>query len=463
MRVLVVDDERKMGVLLKGTLEEDGHEVTALERSREAWDRLAREPVDLLVTDLKMAPPDGLALLERAREVRPQAAVILMTAYASAQTAVAAMKAGAYDYLVKPFELEELRLRVQKLERERRLGEDVRVLRHENALLRQETGRGASFGKLLGRSAVMRNVFEMAEKVAATDATVLIRGESGTGKGLIARAIHERSPRAAGPFMAVNCGALPENLLESELFGHEKGAFTGAVSRKPGRFVTADTGTIFLDEIGEVPVSLQVKLLQVLEERQFHPVGSDRPVTVDVRVIAATNRDLERAIEEGDFREDLFYRLNVFPLSVPPLRARREDVPLLLDHFLTRLGRSPEDLDADARGAILSHPLPGNVRELENLVERAAILAGKGPIRPEHVPVASSPAAAASGGPCLVPEIPDEGLSLESLEKELILRALDKARGNKSQAARLLGLTRRTLYSRLERHGLAPRGDADDA
>ncbi len=462
MKILVVDDERKMGVILRGALEDSGHAVTALEKSRDAEELLGREPFDLLVTDLKMAPPDGLTLLKRAREARPGMAVILMTAYATAQTAVEAMKAGAYDYLVKPFELDELRLRVKKLERELELGEDVRALERENALLKREAGAALRLDRMIGRSAVMRDVFELAEKVAGTDATVLVRGESGTGKSLLARAIHRSSPRAGGPFVIVNCGALPENLLESELFGHEKGAFTGAVARKPGRFLTAVGGTLFLDEIGEMSPALQVKLLQVLEEKQFYAVGSDHPTEVDVRIIAATNRELEDAIEEGGFREDLFYRLNVFPIAVPPLRARREDIPVLLDHFLSRFGRTFGDLAADARESLLDYPFPGNVREMENLVERAAILAGSATIEKRHFPALGTrrPPSGASGG-VAAPEIPDEGLHLEDLEKELILKALEKAGGNKTQAARLLGLTRRTLYSRLERYGLSPGGSGE--
>ncbi len=453
MKILVVDDERKMGVIVGGALADEGHEVTTLEKSAEASTLLTREPFDLVITDLKMAPPDGLELLKTARKARPDVAVILMTAYATAQTAVEAMKAGAYDYLVKPFELDELRIRVRKLERERELGEDVRRLRRENTELRRDGAGSIRLDRLIGRSASMRDVFELAEKVAVTDATVLIRGESGTGKSLLARAIHAASPRAGAPFVAVNCGALPENLLESELFGHERGAFTGAVARKPGRFATAQGGTVFLDEIGEITPALQVKLLQVIEEKQFHPVGSDRPTSADVRIIAATNRDLDEAIAEGEFREDLFYRLNVFPIAVPPLRARREDIPLLLEHFLSRFGRSPGDLAPEARVALIDYAFPGNVREMENLVERSVILAGSAPIERKHFPTLGDRAASPAGR--IAVEIPDEGLSLEELEKELILKALEKAGGNKTQAARLLGLTRRTLYSRLERHGLS--------
>jgi two-component system NtrC family response regulator len=456
MKVLVVDDERKMGVILSGALGDDGHEVITHERSKDALTSLDQEPFDLMITDLKMAPPDGLELLRYARERRPHTAVILMTAYATAQTAVEAMKAGAYDYLVKPFELDELRLRIKKLQRERELGENVRLLTRENELLKREAGSTLRLGNMIGKSLVIRDVFELTEKVANTDSTVLIRGDSGTGKSLLARAVHAASSRSEGPFVTVNCGALPENLLESELFGHEKGAFTGAVAKKVGRFATAEGGTIFLDEIGEMSSPLQVKLLQVLEDKAFYPVGSDTPVSVDVRVIAATNRNLEDAIAEGEFREDLFYRLNVFPIPVPPIRARKEDIPLLLDHFLSRYNRTPGDLTEEAKAALLQYPYPGNVRELENMVERAMILAGDEPIDRRHFPsLEQIPRTAVGEVGSLVPEIPDEGLSLTELEKDLILKALEKAGGNKTQAAKLLGLTRRTLYSRLERYGLS--------
>jgi len=455
MKILVVDDERKMGVIVKGALESAGHEVAALDSSRDAARRLETERFDLLLTDLKMAPPDGLALLRAAKAANPGIDVMIMTAYATAQTAVEAMQAGASDYLIKPFELSELRIRVQKLAKEREMGESVRLLERENALLKRESGTGHRFDRLIGQSSVIRSVFDLGEKVGATDATVLIRGESGTGKSLLARAIHSRSPRAAQPLITVNCGAIPENLLESELFGHEKGAFTGAVARKQGRFQTAEGGSIFLDEVGEMPPPLQVKLLQVLEDKQFYSVGSEHPVHADVRVIAATNRDLEDAIAEGEFREDLFYRLNVFPIVIPPLRARREDIALLLDFFLARFNRSAADLTDQARRGVLEHPFPGNVRELENLVERAVILAGSGLIDLEHFPALTAPRTGSRTG-FAVPDIPDEGLPLETLERELILKALDKAGGNKTRAAKLLGLTRRTLYSRMERYGLSP-------
>jgi transcriptional regulator with GAF, ATPase, and Fis domain len=304
--------------------------------------------------------------------------------------------------------------------------------------------------------------------VASTDSTVLIQGETGTGKGLLARAIHDESPRKGGPFIKVNCGALPENLLESELFGHEKGAFTGAVMKRQGRFLAADGGSLLLDEIGEMSPPLQVKLLQVIEERTFMPVGGDVPVTCDVRILAATHRDLEAMVRSGDFRQDLWFRLNVFPIVLPPLRDRRSDITLLVDDALARIGRKPEDLEPAARARLLDYAYPGNVRELENLVERAAILSRGGPIRPEHFPVVTPSSRA--GLNRLGIDLPEEGINLEDLEKDLILMALDRTGGNKSRAARLLGLTRRTLYSRMEKHeiplgpaGAGEPGDPEDA
>ena len=454
MKILVVDDERKMGLLVAGALESDNHEVVTVNSGMDAKTRLSESDFDVMVTDLKMAPPDGLELLKFARTEYPTVDVLLMTAYATAKTAVEAMQNGASDYLIKPFELSELRLRIRKLSQSRELDENVRLLTQENKLLKKESGSSPRFGRLIGQSRLIQEVFQLAEKVGGTGATVLIRGESGTGKSLLARAIHDASARREGPLVTVNCGAIPENLLESELFGHEKGAFTGAVAKKQGRFKTAEGGTIFLDEVGELPSPLQVKLLEVLEEKTFYPVGSESPQTADARVIAATNTNLEEAIQDGSFREDLFYRLNVFPIVIPPLAARKDDIAVLLDVFLSRFNKSTTDLTPEARTALMSYGYPGNVRELENLVERAAILAGDEPLTPAHFPglIEAAQGRPLTSGATL--EIPDQGISLEQLEKELILQALDKSGGNKTKAAKLLGLTRRTLYSRLERHGL---------
>ena len=423
MKVLVVDDERKMGVILKDALEEDGHEVTTREKSAEAARLLEREPFDLLLTDLKMAPPDGLELLRLARASRPDMAVILMTAYATAQTAVQAMRAGASDYLIKPFELDELRLRVRKLERERRLGEDVRLLQQENELLKKETGASLRMDRMIGKSAAMRDVFELAEKVAGTEATVLVRGESGTGKSLLARAIHGASPRSGGPFITVNCGALPENLLESELFGHEKGAFTGATSSRQGRFEYANGGTILLDEVGDMPLATQVKLLRVLEQNEIVRVGSNAPIHVDVRILAATHRRLEDLVKEGKFREDLYFRLKVVTVTIPPLRERKDDIPLLAEHFIRELSAQHEKpisgLSPQARQRLTQYDWPGNVRELRNCIEHMVVVTTD-PILdlddlPDHIAPGEVPPATATQ---LV------GMSLQEAERGLIKNTL---------------------------------------
>jgi two-component system response regulator AtoC len=477
IRILVVDDEARGADLLRRELADRGHVVEALTSSKQALARQAEQPFDLVVTDLRMPPPDGLALLAEIRKGWPATEVILMTAHGDETTAVSAMRAGAYDYLKKDprVDPDEIQVRIERL-LEARTGraERERLSREVEAL---RTGTLA----VVGQSEALRHATAMAMKVAPTDATVLIRGESGTGKDLLARAIHFASPRSAGPWVKVNCGAIPENLLESELFGHERGAFTGAVARKLGRFEQADGGTIFLDEIGELSAALQVKLLQVLEDKAFVRVGGNETRTVDVRIVAATNKDLETEVSEGRFREDLFYRLNVFPVALPPLRERRGDLEPLVHHFLARAGAPPDKITPSGYAALAAYPFPGNVRELCHVIERALIIAGPEPVTPDELlfqPVrkggmaALAPAGAAGAsrfaatgfleGGFAVPEIPEGGLSLEALEKALLLQALEKARGNKSRAARLLGLTRRTLYSRLEKHGLRVPGDGGE-
>jgi DNA-binding NtrC family response regulator len=437
-KILVVDDEVRMGVLVAGTLEDEGHQVTRTDRGDRALSLFGKQHFDLVITDLKMSPVGGLAVLQECKKHSPETIVILMTAHATVETAVQAMKAGAADYLIKPFSLDELVLLVRRQLDSQRLAARVEALSGDLARFIPDT--------IVGESAPLQEVLSMVGKVARTDAGVLITGESGTGKELVARAVHAVSPRHEGPFVPINCAALPDTLLESELFGHEKGAFTGAVQRKRGRFELADGGTIFLDEVGEIAPGIQAKLLRSLEERSFLRVGGTTPITVNVRVVAATNRDLLADMKEGRFREDLFFRLNVFPIDVPPLRERGEDILLLADHFLKGLGTGLR-LTAAARRALLDYRWPGNVRELRNVLERAVILADSNQIDVNHLhllPGQKTPVAEAVESP--------EGIA--AMEKQMILKALQDARGNKTEAARKLRITRRMLYSRMKKHGL---------
>jgi DNA-binding NtrC family response regulator len=404
-----------------------------------------------MLTDLRMPGLDGLALLRRAREDSPGTEVVLMTAYASAQTAVQAMKEGAYDYLIKPFEMDELLIMVE------RIAEQGRMRLENRQLQRQAAGEPPA---IIGTSEAIRRVMQMVDKVAGQEATVLLSGESGTGKELVARAIHDRSPRRDGPMVTVNCAAIPETLLEAELFGHERGAFTGAESRRLGRFEMARRGTVLLDEVAELSLPAQVKLLRVLQERVVERLGGGTPIQVDVRMVAATNRDLGELIARGTFREDLYYRLNVFPIHLPPLRERRKDIPLLAAHFLARFGRGNE-LTAGAREVLVGYAWPGNIRELENVVERAVILAGPGrPVEAEHLAMPSSgaglrgPDVGSGPGPAAGVTIPDRGVDLEEMERRHILEALRKTEGNKTESARLLHMSRRRLYSRMKHHGI---------
>ena len=460
MRVLVVDDELRNAELTALALADDGHDAEFVGSGAEALKRQEARAYDCIVTDLRMKPPDGMALLAEVKQRWPETEVVLMTAYATVETAREALKPGmAWDYVDKSGAFrDELKVILARIALKKNLTTENRALTDTVASLRK----GAA--AVAGESSRTKQALELAKKVAATDSNVLLRGESGTGKDLFARAIHFGSRRAAGPYVKVNCGALPEPLLESELFGHEKGAFTGAIRQKPGRFEDASKGTLFLDEIGELPLSLQVKLLQVIEEKSFTRVGGNVTVKVDVRIIAATNRDLEEMARSRTFREDLFFRLNVFPITLPPLRERAGDVAVLSRYLLEKHGASADKLTPAAIAALDRYAWPGNVRELENTLERALILAGTDPIGTEHLSFARPELLGAvlpgSGGtPGWVPRIPPEGLSLEVLERELILQALELARGNKSAAARLLGLTRRTLYSRMERHGLRTPGE----
>jgi len=441
-RILVVDDEPKMTSLICGTLEDEGHQVTTTVDPAEALDLIDQYSYDIIITDLSMPEISGMQVLDRAL-ARGDCAVIMMTAYASAETAVEAMKKGAADYLIKPFALDELVIQVKKLTEQQKLG--------SLAAHYQEAAHGDQPKKMIGSSPATAKVRKLIEQVAPTDATVLLTGRSGTGKELAARMIHDLSPRADRPFIAVNAAALPETLMEAELFGHEKGAFTGAENRKLGRFELADGGTIFLDEIGEVSLAVQSKLLRVLEERQLVRVGGVDTISVDVRVIVATNSNLKEQIGLGTFREDLYFRLNVFPIELPSLAERGQDVIELAEFFLTHQQFPHTSLDPAVADILLKYDWPGNIRELRNVLERAVILSSGEPLSLEEfsLEVESAPLIPGSTGATT-------GGGLESTEKDMILAALEQTGDNKTEAAKLLKITRRRLYSRMKIHGLKP-------
>lgn len=441
-KILVIDDERRMGIVVKTALELEGHQVKTALDGATGLTLFRKNTFDVVISDLKMPGIDGIHVLTEVKKQDPNTEVILMTAHATAQTAVQAMKLGAYDYIIKPFEMDELRLKVSHILETKRL---VR----ENVALKQELKDRFSLDNMVGQSSAMQKVYRLVEKVAQSDTTVLIRGESGTGKELVARAIHHLSHGAKEPFIAINSGALPESLLESELFGFEKGAFTGADRRKPGRFELAGNGTIFLDEIGDISMATQVKLLRVLQTHEFARLGATETLVSKARVIAATNRDLEAALKNNEFREDLYYRINVFPVVLPPLRQRIEDIPDLVFHFLRKRGRPDDFIEPKALDLLMSYNWPGNVRELENVIERALIMADNQPISsldlPPHI-------RGEMEAPIRLAE-EEERLDLAESERRLIQRALARAEGNKSKAAELLGITRRKLYSMMERLG----------
>jgi two-component system response regulator PilR (NtrC family) len=453
-RILVVDDEAPQLEILRLILGSEGYDVVTAGNGRAALAALRRQPFEVVLTDLKMPDHSGIALLEEILREQPGTCVVLMTAHGSIDSAVEAMRKGAFDYLTKPLDRDVLLLAVSRaLERTR--------LVSENRRLREELRGRFRVENLVGAHGSMQEVFRIVHKVARSNSTVLIYGESGTGKELVARAIHVTSDRRDRPFLAVNVAALPETILEAELFGYEKGAFTGADARKIGLFEHASGSTLFLDEVGELKRDLQVKLLRTLQEREVLRVGGTEPVPVDVRVVAATNRDLEREVREGRFREDLFYRLNVIPIVLPPLRERRTDIPLLVDHFLAKHGEPGRTrvIAPEALEALVVYSWPGNVRELESAVERMLLLADGDLVRLDDLPPAVRMRSRALVGELPI-EIPDEGLDLDGLERSLILRALEKSEGNVTRAARLLGLSRRTLQYRLEKIQGAPDGAA---
>ncbi len=444
--ILIVEDEAKMLRLLQLRFADEGFTTHAAADAETALTILTREKPDLVVTDFKLPGMNGLEFLQAAKRVDAALPVILITAYGSVETAVDAMKAGAADYVLKPFSLDEISLVVHK-------ELDARRLRDENRSLREALGQRYAYRNIIARSAKMQEVLSTVERVAPTNSTVLLGGESGVGKDLIARAIHEHSRRASGPFVKINCTAIPENLLESELFGYEKGAFTGAATSKPGKFELADKGTIFLDEIGDVPPAIQVKLLRVLQEREFERLGGTKTLKVDVRLVAATNRDLRSALEQGTFREDLYYRLNVVPINIAPLRERREDIPELVDYFLARFrresGKEIRGVTPAAMQLLIGFHWPGNVRELENIIERAVALSSGPVLDAGDIRLDVAPAAPAADH-AFIPE----GMTLDQWEDEIIREALRRANGNKSQAARLLGLSRNALRYRLSKIGV---------
>ena len=443
--VLVAEDEDLMRAIVSRLLEESGYRVAAVASAEEALEVFAAEDVAVTLTDIRMAGMDGLALLDRLKDIDPEALVVVMTAYSSVDSAVAALRKGAYDYITKPFVNEDLLQSVKNALRQRELF-------RENRLLRRELDKRYSFSEIIGTSESLQQVFRLVEKVAATNTNILVYGESGTGKELVARAIHHNSPRADRPFVAINCGALPETLLESELFGHTKGAFTGATTARASLFRSAEGGTVFLDEIGEISQALQVRLLRAVQEHEVTPLGSSAPARFDARIICATNRDLEREVTEGRFREDLFYRLNVIELHLPPLRERREDIPLLARHFVKRTAReqSQEEkpIEPPAMTALINYAWPGNVRELQNAIERAFTLSGAA-LDLDSLPPRVRDAAGHT------PAVRDpDGLrpTLEEVERRHILDTLASVNHDKTRAANILGIDLSTLYRKLKRY-----------
>jgi two-component system, NtrC family, response regulator PilR len=451
-RILVVDDEVSMREFLGILLERESYCVDLAESAEAALTLLQSASYDLVVSDVKMPGLNGLELLAKIKDLTPDTAVIMATAFSTAEQAVEAMKLGAYDYIAKPFNVEEIKIIVRN-------ALDKRSLTRENLRLKEEVQGRYGFSGLIGKSKRMRDVYSLIEKVAGSTANILIFGESGTGKELAAKAVHYNSPRKDRPFVAVNCGAIPETLMESELFGHKKGAFTGAVADRPGLFEQADGGTLFLDEIGEVPLQLQAKLLRVIQEREFRRVGGSESIKADIRLVAASNRDLDDQVKEGNFREDLFYRLNVVQVRMPSLRERPDDIPLLIEHFLKKYAGpavGAEEISPAALKVLMAYPFPGNVRELENLVERCVVLGNRRidvEFLPSQVVDFQNPVPAGSEY-----VIPPEGMNLEAyldgIEKRLLLQALERGAGVKKRAAELLGLSFRSIRYRLAKFGM---------
>jgi len=449
LNILVVEDGKSQRELLSSFLKDEGHEVLEAENGEKALKKVKENYFDLLLLDYRMPGMDGMKVLEEIKRINPEIDIIMMTAYGTIETAVNAMKAGAADYITKPIELQELLILIERIS-------ERRLLLRENEILREELrGKGVTTEQIIYQSSAMHEVINLAGRVANTRTTILIQGESGTGKELIARLIHTLSQRAEKPMITVNCTALPESLLESELFGHEKGAFTGASRRRIGRFEEADGGTLFLDEIGEIPLSVQVKLLRFLQEREFQRVGGNQTIRSDVRIISATNQDLEKSVNDGVFREDLFYRLNVVAITIPPLRERKEDLPPLIDHFLKYFaaenGKEIQGINPEAKDLILKYDYPGNVREVENIIERAVVITRGSIISENDLPFSRSSILVEQSKMEIQRTLKE---SIESLECQMVRDAMRETGDHQTKSASLLGISERMLRYKLKKYGL---------
>ncbi|AHI05544.1 regulator protein pilR [Bdellovibrio bacteriovorus W] len=459
-RILVVDDEESIREFLEIMLKKEGYEITLAEDGQKAKDLLTKKTFDMIISDLQMPHVTGIELLAHVKESYPDTVFMLITAFGTTETAVEAMKMGAYDYLTKPFKIDEVRLNIQNALRSKNL--EV-----ENRVLKKELVKEYSFQNMVGNSPAMHTIFDMVKRVSMTPTNVLITGESGTGKEVVAKAIHYNGPLKDKPFVTINCGAIPENLMESEMFGHKKGSFTGAVTDKSGLFEVADGGSLFLDEVGELPLTIQVKLLRAIQERTIRRVGATEDVKVDVRIIAATNRNLEEMVAKGTFRQDLYYRLNVINIKTPSLRERSEDIPLLASHFLKkyneRLNKNIGGISVEAMDILKKYDYPGNVRELENLIERTVALEGGATILPESLPPMVNTTSGRKMASSNEIEIGDDGVDLDKvmgqIEKELLIKAIHAAGGVKKRAAKLLNISFRSMRYRIEKYNLGVVGD----
>lgn len=462
-RILVVDDEESIREFLEIMLKKEGYEITTAQDGQEAIDLMSKKSFHMVISDLQMPKVTGLELLKHVKDTNPDVVFMMITAFGTTENAVEAMKLGAYDYLTKPFKIDEVRLNVRNALR-------AGTLEVENRQLRKEMGETFNYQQIVGNSEAMHRIYSLVQRVAQTPTNVLVTGESGTGKEMVARAIHEGGPLKDKPFVTINCGAIQETLMESEMFGHKKGSFTGAIVDKEGLFERADTGSIFLDEVGELPMSIQVKLLRAIQERVIRRVGATEEIKVTVRIIAATNRDLEKMVKEGTFRQDLYYRLNVIKIEMPPLRERADDIPLLAQHFLnkynSKLTKTVTGISAEAMEALKKYDYPGNVRELENIIERTVALESGSMVLPESLPPFVNTKAGRKLASSNEIEVGPEGVELDKIigqiEKELIIKAIHQANGVKKKAAKLLAITFRSMRYRVEKYGLGSVDDLDE-